>query len=88
MRLKVISTWETNATKKLLTFPYSLVDETLIVGPGNFPVLRTGMKGTPRFMETRGPNRNPLASRPAKHKMKTSYFVLKDVYKIVLVLEV
>lgn len=51
--------------KQILAFPYSLVDETLIVGPGNFPDLRTGIKGTFRLIDTRGPNKNPLASRPA-----------------------
>ena len=29
-----------------LTLPYSLVDATWIVGPGNLPVLRTGINGT------------------------------------------
>ena len=32
--------------KKELTLPYSLVDATWIVGPGNLPVLRTGINGT------------------------------------------
>jgi len=32
--------------KKQLTLPYSLVEETWIVGPGNLPVLRTGINGT------------------------------------------
>ena len=32
--------------KKTLTLPYSLVDATWIVGPGNLPVLRTGINGT------------------------------------------
>lgn len=52
--------------KKLLTFPYSLVEVVLVVGPGSLPDLRTGIKATPRFMATSGPNKNPLASRPAE----------------------
>lgn len=58
-----VVSWKQSETK-LQTFPYSLVDETLIVGPGNLPVLRTGIKALSRFMATMGPNKNPLASKP------------------------